>query len=185
MAIEDRNLEVGTRLVAGRSGSVRQSRQAAKVKRTRPGVGSFGVRRRGAAAPRTVALPLQGLPEALLREARHGHAVQQARLSRVGYRSLPVDDWLEGHQWNARWRPHPGLPPSPYGVAIGPQTARNLRPLQTGLLLEPLPQRLERFQEPIPVWLIPREIRIPVGAPASPIPSNVLALLVPSTDPAR
>ncbi len=88
---------------AGRSGSVRRSRQAAKVKRTRPGVGSCGVRRRGAAAPRTVALPLQGLPEALLREARHGHAVQQARLSRVGYRSLPVDDWLEGHQWNARW----------------------------------------------------------------------------------
>ena len=81
--------------------------------------------------------------------------------------------------------PHPGLPPSPYGVAIGPQTARNLRPLQTGLLLEPLQPLRERFQEPIPVWLIPREIRIPVGAPASPIPSNVLALLVPSTDPAR
>ena len=73
---------------------------------------------------------------------------------------------------------HPSLPPSPYGVAIGPQTPGNLRPLQTGLLLEPLQPLRERAQDPIPVWLIPREIRIPVGAPASSIPSYLLDLLV-------
>ena len=39
-------------------------------------------------------------------------------------------------------------------------------------------------RDPIPVWLMPREIRVPVGAPASPVLMCLLFSL-PSTSPAR
>ena len=103
--------------------------------------------------------------------------------------------------------PDPAFSPTPYGMAIGLQAAGDRRPRQARLLLEPLqPLRevvgssavvcaLSRHsisaprssdggpllcgrRDPIPVSLIPREVRGPVGAPSSPV-HTCLLLLIP------
>ena len=48
--------------------------------------------------------------------------------------------------------PHPGLPPTPYGVVAGPQAAGNLRPRQARLLLEPLREVVEEDAQVILLW---------------------------------
>ena len=48
--------------------------------------------------------------------------------------------------------PHPGLPSTPYGVAVGPQAAGNLRPRQARLLLEPLREVVEEDAQVILLW---------------------------------